>query len=160
VRTEPLAANPEPDDAHQEERGGVEFAPPSFVLEQVVKWQQDLLAVFAGSYAAFYVRFASQWSYLAGVYNQIKSTECRLQEREEEPEALAEWKSGFIEDAYLLHLINKQGFADTIWEWTKDKDVLEALRASPLGRREDPSANRRGRLCFGRSGWRGGAGRG
>jgi hypothetical protein len=31
-------------------------------------------AIFAAVYAALYARFASQWSYLAGVYNQMRQT--------------------------------------------------------------------------------------
>jgi hypothetical protein len=31
-------------------------------------------AVFAAVYALLYARFSSQWTYLAGVYNQIKAT--------------------------------------------------------------------------------------
>src|SRR3982750_866105 len=33
--------------------------------------------LFAGAYTAFYARFASQWSYLAGVYNQIMAAQVR-----------------------------------------------------------------------------------
>src|SRR5690242_18530191 len=51
--------------------------------------------IFAGAYAALYARFASQWSYLASVYNQIKATECRGDANE--PPALAQWKAAFID---------------------------------------------------------------
>lgn len=70
--------------------------------------------VFAASYAAFYARFASQWTYLAGVYNQIKAAEGRKDASET---AIAEWKAGFIEDAAELHLIRKRMFASIVHEW-------------------------------------------
>jgi hypothetical protein len=38
--------------------------------------------IFAGAYVALYSRFASQWAYLASLYNQIKQAEC---ERIENP---------------------------------------------------------------------------
>lgn len=34
--------------------------------------------IFTVVYAALYARFSSQWPYLAGVYNQIKAAETRL----------------------------------------------------------------------------------
>jgi hypothetical protein len=55
-----------------------------------------------------YARFSSQWSYLAGVYNQIKAAECRTGFQET---VLAQWKAGFIEDAADLHLLRKAMFA-------------------------------------------------
>jgi hypothetical protein len=70
--------------------------------------------VFAASYAALYARFASQWTYLAGVYNQIKAAEGRKDATEN---VIAEWKAGFIEDAAELHLIRKRMFASIVHEW-------------------------------------------
>ena len=35
-------------------------------------------AIFAAAYAALYARFASQWSYLAGVYNQMREALVRI----------------------------------------------------------------------------------
>ncbi len=36
-------------------------------------------AIFAAVYFALYARFASQWSYLANLYNKIKEAETRSQ---------------------------------------------------------------------------------
>ena len=49
-------------------------------------------AIFATVYALLYARFASQWNYLAGVYNQIKAAQLRDQVNSD---VLAEWEAGF-----------------------------------------------------------------
>lgn len=72
--------------------------------------------VFAASYAALYARFASQWTYLAGVYNQIKAAEGR---RDASEDVIADWKAGFIEDAAELHLIRKRMFASIVYAWAE-----------------------------------------
>jgi len=71
-------------------------------------------AMFAGVYALLYARFSSQWAYLAGVYNQIKSAESR---KDADEGALAEWKAGFIEDCQDLHLLRKPMFASVAHAW-------------------------------------------
>ena len=70
--------------------------------------------VFAGIYTALYAKFASQWSYLAGLYNQIKNAETHAGCLSD---ALADWKAGFIEDADELHLASKPLFASVIRVW-------------------------------------------
>jgi hypothetical protein len=75
--------------------------------------------VFAASYAALYARFASQWTYLAGVYNQIKGAEARKDAPEE---VIADWKAGFIEDAAELHLVRKRMFASIVHTWAVAHD--------------------------------------
>jgi hypothetical protein len=88
--------------------------------------------VFAGAYAALYTRFASQWTYLAGVYNQIKAAQSR---KDADLEVIAQWKAGFIEDAADLHLILKPTFASIVREWTKNRRVREMFEMhSPGGR--------------------------
>jgi hypothetical protein len=71
-------------------------------------------AIFAAVYALLYARFSSQWTYLAGVYNQIKAAQVRDRPAKE---ALAEWKAGFIEDCDDLHLVRKDMFASIAHEW-------------------------------------------
>jgi hypothetical protein len=110
-----------------------------------------LLAAFGGAYTALYSRFASQWQYLADLYNQIKSKEIdvatgleceRLEGLREsitrEPVGaphdsgcnaaalLAEWKIGFLADAVTLHLSHKEPFASVVAGW-KDDAVVKAL---------------------------------
>lgn len=74
-------------------------------------------AIFAGAYASLQSRYASQWNYLAGVYNRIKETDAR---GPVDHERMAEWKAGFIEDAEDLHLIGKSMFTSVARAWGAD----------------------------------------
>lgn len=72
-------------------------------------------AIFAGAYVALYTRFASQWSYLAGIYNDMMSA--AVQMAPADPGALSAlhlWQAGFIEDADDLHLAQQPVFAAVI----------------------------------------------
>jgi hypothetical protein len=92
-------------------------------------------ALCAGMYVALYTRFASQWQYLAGLYNQIKQAETT---NKADADALAQWKAGFIEDAQELHLARKPLFAVTIKHWCSDPKVCAALKDN--GRNTDVDA--------------------
>jgi hypothetical protein len=96
-------------------------------ISQLVPW---FGTVFAATYAALYTRFASQWTYLAGVYNQIKAAECR---KEVEKPVIAEWKAGFIEGASDLHLLRKKMFASIVIAWDSKDDVRQAFSESSYG---------------------------
>jgi len=111
-----------------------------------------LAGVFAGTYTALYARFASQWQYLADLYNQIKAKEIDLANNKEceiakyremainstsdDPintccnpaHLLAEWKIGLIEDANTLHLSNKPPFESVVKLWNSD-EVVRAVQA-------------------------------
>ncbi len=87
-------------------------------------------AIFGALYAGFYARFASQWTYLANVYNQIKAAECQ-DGCNKDP--LAEWKAGFIEDAEELHLATKPLIASVLRAWGSDEDVKQKFAASAPG---------------------------
>lgn len=71
-------------------------------------------AIFAGTYAAFYTRFQSQYAYLASLYNQIMATQVQCPSTEANKETYAAWWAGFIEDAEELHLDTKPVFASVI----------------------------------------------
>jgi len=96
----------------------------------------DALRLFGLTFAAFYLalssRFASQWTYLAGVYNQIKAAECRGLAQDTGPQALAEWKAAFAEDALDLHLAYKPMFAMILHQWLGEKAVQEAFCSKGL----------------------------
>jgi hypothetical protein len=77
-------------------------------------------AIFAGAYASLQSRYSSQWTYLAGVYNRIKETDAR---GGVEPERMAEWKAGFIEDAEDLHLLGKPMFTSVATAWGSEARV-------------------------------------
>ena len=75
-------------------------------------------------YTAFYARFASQWSYLAELYNSIKAIEVSgVQDKV----ALAQWKAGFIEDAQALHMECKSSFLSVVIAWLEDPEVVNAF---------------------------------
>ncbi len=76
-------------------------------VAEYVSW---LGAIFAGVYVALYARFASQWSYLAGVYNQMRQTLVTTPKHDDDPH-LVMWRAGFIEDALDLHLATKPMFS-------------------------------------------------
>lgn len=88
-------------------------------------------------YAALYARFSAQWSYLAGLYNQIKQAELEMAYTNSNDvglDRLAEWKAGYIEDAQALHLHAKENVAAVVHHWGKDSKVAQAfIEASPGG---------------------------
>jgi len=85
-------------------------------------------AVFAFAYTALYARFASQWSYLANLYNQIMAVQTT--QRDHDREAMTDWKVGFIQDASELHLAGKPMFAEVISNMLEDEAVQLAFKAS------------------------------
>ena len=84
-------------------------------------------AAFAAAYTAFYARFASQWSYLAGVYNQIMAAKVRGVGGDDSAAkaAILAWQAGFIEDAEELHLATKPMFAGVIMSMLAEEGVRE-----------------------------------
>jgi hypothetical protein len=70
-------------------------------------------AIFATVYALLYARFASQWTYLAGLYNQLKAAQAR---KDVDMTVIAEWRAAFIEDCDELHLLLKPMFASIVNE--------------------------------------------
>lgn len=91
--------------------------------------------IFTVVYAALYARFSSQWTYLAGVYNQIKAAEARLVPSEAEShEAIVAWKAAFVEDADELHLAVKPMYAALIKAWCENDHVrAEFAKTAPGG---------------------------
>lgn len=98
---------------------------------------------FAFAYTALYARFASQWSYLASVYNQIMAAKvatssrswlATVQDVRTESEALQKWQAAFIEDAEELHLATKPMFANVILSMLEKPGVREwFIDAAPGG---------------------------
>ncbi|MCP3143874.1 hypothetical protein [Pyxidicoccus xibeiensis] len=78
-------------------------------IHETIHW---IGAIFAGAYVALYSRFSSQWTYLAGLYNQILQTQTQLQNATEaQKENLDSWWAAFIEDSIELHLARKTMFS-------------------------------------------------
>ena len=87
-------------------------------LSQTSEHVPWLGAIFTAVYALLYARFSSQWTYLAGIYNQIKAAQLK---DKVDPVILAEWQAAFIEDCDDLHLIRKQMFASIANTWLNDQ---------------------------------------
>jgi hypothetical protein len=108
----------------------------SQLLRDIVETMNWAGGIFVAAYALLYARFASQWQYLAGVYNQIKTAEVRTGGGQQPPgskQIINEWKAGFIEDAEDLHLALKRSFAFTIWEWSGVPEVKETYARTVPG---------------------------
>lgn len=91
-------------------------------------------ALVGSIYAALYTRFASQWRYLANLYNKIKEAEAKYGDTVSN-DVICSWKAGFLEDAEDLHLAKKQLFVSVINAWGKDSKVRQAfIENSPGGK--------------------------
>ena len=103
-------------------------------LIEIAPWYA---AAVGAVYAALYARFSAQWSYLAGIYNQIKQSEVELygagSVNSDALLKLAEWKAGYIEDAHNLHLYAKENVAATIYFWGKDEFIEKAFCTTVTG---------------------------
>lgn len=115
------------------------FCTDNFSLTSTLTW---LALLFGAVYTSLYVKFSSQWSYLATLYNQIKQVEIQIHSNEKISESalklLSEWKAGYIEDAFTLHLYAKKNVAIVIYHWGNSTDVKKAFLESS---------------CYGITGW-------
>lgn len=105
-----------------------------YVRQLVVETLPWAGALLGGTYAAFYARFASQWTYLAEVYNHLMATQAQapLDDNAERRRVYAYWKAGIIEDAYVLHLAGKPMFAPMVAKLLEEPEVVEAFRRSAV----------------------------
>ena len=113
--------------------------------------------VFGAVYLAFYARFASQWTYMANLYNQIKQAEVTMLATlpvqalpptaagapssapiagASAANALAQWKAGFIEDALAVHMATKPAIAAIIRAWYGEQAVKDAFAKHTLQHHE------------------------
>lgn len=104
------------------------------VLRDMLPW---LGAIFAATYAGLYSRFASQWTYLAGLYNQMMAAAAQTPAAPdpEREEVLAAWRAGFIEDAEDLHLATRPLYAGVILSLLEYPGVRETYEANTAGGR-------------------------
>jgi hypothetical protein len=113
---------------------------------------------FAFAYTALYARFASQWSYLANLYNQIMAVKVGMERDQASggsgqtsmtPEALQKWQAGFIEDAEDLHLATKPMFAGVVLSMLAVDGVRDwFIKGAPGGERRLRILEARARLAF------------
>lgn len=92
--------------------------------------------LFGASYAGFYARFSSQWTYLQTVYNSIMSASVRMDNKDADAvDELRYWKAAFIEDADTLHLATKPIFAYLIKNFIEEEGVsAKFIEATPGGK--------------------------
>lgn len=91
-------------------------------------------AIFAGVYVALYSRFASQWGYLATLYNPILQTAVQNPPEGVTGEQVYRlWQAGFIEDAEELHLARKPMFASVIHSMLMKHETRENFVAHAPG---------------------------
>lgn len=93
-------------------------------VNDTIPW---LGAIFGATYAALYTRFSSQWSYLAGLYNQQIQAALTLEKAELKGENFAIWQAAFIEDAVCMHLATKIGFSNAILSMLKEYKTRRIL---------------------------------
>jgi hypothetical protein len=97
-------------------------------------------ALFAAAYAALYARFAAQWTYLAGLYNQIMNAQTKAPkiegsspEQQERNRVYNNWMAGFIEDAENVHLALKPLYVGVIKSMLADHGVRDAYIRNTAG---------------------------
>lgn len=104
------------------------------IVSETIPWYG---AIFAAVYLALYSRFASQWSYLASLYNQMMQVAVQYPPNGMTSEdALRLWQAGFIEDAEDLHLASKPMFASVIRSMLNKPKVREYFSAHAPGREQ------------------------
>jgi hypothetical protein len=106
--------------------------PHADTLRATFPW---LGVIAAAMYTGFYSRFASQWTYLAGLYNQIMAA-AAVQPAPgpiESNKVLAAWRAGFIEDAEDLHLATKPSYAGVITSFLEMDGVRDAYVRNTVG---------------------------
>jgi hypothetical protein len=120
----------------------VDWALLAFNARDKIEWAG---AMFAGSYAALYSRFSSQWNYLAGVYNQLMAAQAQapLNGDKERHRVYSTWKAGILEDAFTLHLATKQMFAPLVADLLEDRDVYDTFRRTAVATDKDVERLRR-----------------
>lgn len=91
-------------------------------------------AIFAGVYASLYSRFASQYSYLSNLYNEIMLAEASIGGSAKSEKLQLLW-AAFIEDAHAMHLAKKPLFAGLISHLLGLPDVYARFCDSSLGGR-------------------------
>jgi hypothetical protein len=102
------------------------------VLREMLPW---LGAIFGATYAGLYSRFASQWTYLAGLYNQLMAAAVQPPPAPdpERERVLSAWRAGFIEDAEDLHLATRPLYAGVILSLLEYPGVKQSYESHTAG---------------------------
>ncbi|GAB4061625.1 hypothetical protein [Uliginosibacterium sediminicola] len=83
--------------------------------------------IFGAVYVSLYTRFSSQWSYLAGLYNQQMEVASSTPSSDFDEENFANWQAAFIEDAVCMHLATKRGFSNAVKLMLEDQKIKSIL---------------------------------
>lgn len=109
------------------EAGATWVFSPSALRSGATEHVEWLGALLAAAYAVYYSRFAAQWTYLAGLYNQIMGLRAQTGEVDTwRAEIYAKWWAAFIEDAQDVHLALKPSYAALIHGLLEKPGVREA----------------------------------
>ena len=77
-----------------------------------IEW---LGAILAATYVGFYSRYASQWNYIATLYNQIMATCTSIPvSRRNDNQTLHNWQAGFIEDTAIACTWTEKRFSQSL----------------------------------------------
>jgi hypothetical protein len=103
---------------------------------ETVPW---LGAIFGAVWVALYARYSAQWSYLAGVINQMRQTlASRPDPSDENVQHLCLWRAGFIEDCLDLHLATKPMFGPFLQRLLEDEEHRAVVRTFDTYTNEGP----------------------
>lgn len=109
---------------------------PSWSWAQLVSGAREkvelFFAVFAGAYVSYYGRFASQWTYLANLYNQIRAADVQASALPPDQKAstvaeLSHWKAEWIADSHNVHLAGKPLFASVVISWLQEDSLRKII---------------------------------
>jgi hypothetical protein len=95
----------------------------AFAIHGTLPW---FGAIFAATYAAYYTRYAGQWTYLSNLYNQMKQVEIQRVDGAFDEEVWLRWCVGFVADAVTLHLDRKKLFQSVVAKYLSDPRVYAA----------------------------------
>lgn len=129
------------------------------IKSKIVDGLKVFATITAFVYVALYARFASQWRYLADLYNKIKEAEIKSCTPDEgfdiespnpkRSDPINEWKAGFIEDADELHLATKKIFMSILYNWLDDPGVkYQFINNTPCGEEHYAHLRRRVRVAY------------
>lgn len=91
-------------------------------------------AILAGTYGAFYARFASQWGYLAEVSNQLMMAQAQAPDDglDARHRVYVAWQAAIVEQSHILHLAGVPMFAPLVAQLLEDPEVVGAFLGSAV----------------------------
>jgi len=92
-------------------------------------------AIFGAIYISLYTRFSSQWTYLAGLYNQLMASQVLepFTGDGDRARTYVAWWAAFVEDAEDVHLALKKNYAAVIVGLLQDARIRTMYVQSTVG---------------------------